>query len=257
MRKEPLVSIIINCHNGEEYLEQTLHSILNQTYKNWEIIFFDNSSNDKSKNIFKSFDDKRFRYFYSKKKINLYDARNKAIYKAKGDFISFLDTDDIWKRNFLKKHLSIILKFKSEIVYSKYFIKNEEKNKTYLKDKNNLISGQITQNLLNNYNVGILAVMIKKSIFNKYKFNKKFNLIGDFDFFIRVSLKHRFIALNHALSIYRFHKNNFTNRNIRIYYLEFKQWYKDNFLLINEFNLTKLKYNFFKIRFKYYLKSIF
>ena len=169
-----------------------MHSILNQSYKNWELILFDNSSNDESKNIFKSFDDKRFRYFYNKKKINLYDARNKAIYKAKGDFISFLDTDDIWKRNFLKTHLNLILKFKSEIVYSKYFIKNEEKNKIYLKDKNNLISGQITQNLLNNYNVGILAVMIKKSIFNKYKFNKKFNLIGDFDFFIRVSLNNPF-----------------------------------------------------------------
>jgi glycosyltransferase involved in cell wall biosynthesis len=71
MKKKQLVSIIVNCHNGEKYLKQTLHSILNQSYKNWELILFDNSSNDESKNIFKSFDDKRFRYFYNKKKINL------------------------------------------------------------------------------------------------------------------------------------------------------------------------------------------
>ena len=115
MKNKALVSIIINCHNGEKYLQQTLRSILNQDYENWEVIFFDNSSNDGSKNIFKSFDDKRFKYFYNKKKINLYDARNKAIYKAKGDFISFLDTDDIWKRNFLKKHLKIILRTKKRI----------------------------------------------------------------------------------------------------------------------------------------------
>ena len=57
-RKRPLVSIIINCHNGEKYLQQTLRSILNQDYENWEVIFFDNSSSDESKNIFDSFNDK-------------------------------------------------------------------------------------------------------------------------------------------------------------------------------------------------------
>ena len=188
MNTKPLVSIIINCHNGEKYLKQTLHSVLNQTYTNWEVIFFDNSSNDKSKNIFKSLNDKRLRYFYSKKKLNLYDARNKAIYKACGDYISFLDTDDLWKKNFLREHIRIIKKFDTHIVYSKYYIKNENKGKIYLKEEKDLFSGHITQNLLNNYSVGILAVIIKKSIFNEYKFNDNLNIIGDFDFFIRLSL---------------------------------------------------------------------
>ena len=166
-----LISIIMNCHNGEKYLEKSLKSILNQDYKNWELIFFDNASNDESKNIFKSFDDKRLKYFYNKKKIKLYHARNKAIYKTKGDFISFLDTDDIWKKNFLNNHINIIQKYNSEIIYSKYFIRNEYNNKIFLKEKKQLISGQITQNLLNNYNIGIIAVMIKKNIFNKYNTN--------------------------------------------------------------------------------------
>ena len=48
-KKKPLISIIINCHNGEKYLRKSISSVLNQTYKNWEIIFFDNNSNDKSK----------------------------------------------------------------------------------------------------------------------------------------------------------------------------------------------------------------
>ena len=99
--------------------------------------------------------------------------------------------------------------------------------------------------------------MIKKNIFKKYKFNSNLNLIGDFDFFFRVSLKYRFIALNNALAIYRFHKDNFTNRNSRIYYLEFKHWYKDNFKLIKKFSLIKIKYIIFKLRLKYYLKLIF
>ena len=56
------VSVIINCFNGEEFLENSLKSILNQSYKNWELIFFDNNSNDNSYKIFKSFEDKRFKY---------------------------------------------------------------------------------------------------------------------------------------------------------------------------------------------------
>ena len=257
MNTKPLVSIIINCHNGEKYLKQTLHSVLNQTYTNWEVIFFDNSSNDKSKNIFKSLNDKRLRYFYSKKKLNLYDARNKAIYKACGDYISFLDTDDLWKKNFLREHIRIIKKFDTHIVYSKYYIKNENKGKIYLKEEKDLFSGHITQNLLNNYSVGILAVIIKKSIFNEYKFNDNLNIIGDFDFFIRLSLKYKFFALNRALALYRSHSESFTYRNSLLYYLEFRQWYKDNFELIKKFNLYKLKYFIFKLRCKNYFRIIF
>ena len=130
MRNEPLVSIIINCHNGEEYLEQTLRSVLNQTYKNWELIFFDNSSNDESKNIFKSFDDKRLRYFYNKKKINLYHARNKAIQKTKGEFITFIDVDDWWEKNNLKSRKEFFLNRSYSFSYSNchyYFEKNKKK----------------------------------------------------------------------------------------------------------------------------------
>ena len=63
----PLVSIIMNCHNGERYLAQSITSVLSQTYKNWELIFFDNKSNDQSKKILKTFLDKRIKYFKSKK----------------------------------------------------------------------------------------------------------------------------------------------------------------------------------------------
>ena len=70
--KERLVSIIINCHNGEKYLDKSLSSILSQTYRNWEIIFFDNKSSDKSLSIVKSVKDKRIKIFRSKKFLKLY-----------------------------------------------------------------------------------------------------------------------------------------------------------------------------------------
>ena len=253
----PLVSVIVNCHNGETYLKKSINSILNQSYKNFEVIFFDNSSNDESKNIFKSFNDKRLKYFYGKNKINLYKARNKAIYKASGDYITFLDTDDFWSKNFLREHIRIIRQFNSQILYSKYYIKNESKRTIYLKKEKDLVSGYITQNLLDNYSIGIIAVMVRRSIFNKYKFNKDLNIIGDFDFFIKLSLKYKFFALKKALATYRYHSENLTSRNNLLYYLEFKQWYKNNFKLIKKYNLEKLKFFILKLRCKYYFQIIF
>jgi len=99
---QPLVSIIMNCYNGEAYLHESIKSILSQTYKNWELIFWDNKSEDKSAEIFKSYDDKRFQYFYANEHTSLYKARNLAIEKSKGDFISFLDTDDLWDKDKLE-----------------------------------------------------------------------------------------------------------------------------------------------------------
>ena len=58
-----LVSIIMNCHNGERYLEESLKSIIYQSYKNWELIFFDNCSKDKSKKIVEKFDDNRIKLY--------------------------------------------------------------------------------------------------------------------------------------------------------------------------------------------------
>ena len=78
-----LVSIIMNCHNGDKYLKEAIQSIINQKYKNWELIFWNNNSKDDSESIFKSFKDKRLRYFYRKKKVSLYISRNAAIKKAK------------------------------------------------------------------------------------------------------------------------------------------------------------------------------
>ena len=66
METKNLVSIIMNCHNGETFLREAIKSVLNQSYKKWELIFWDNNSTDKSAQIFKSFKDKRLKYFFSR-----------------------------------------------------------------------------------------------------------------------------------------------------------------------------------------------
>ena len=119
----------MNCYNGQRYLSEAIKSVINQTYKNWELIFYDNCSTDNSKEIFKSFNDKRLKYFKSKKKLKLYKARNMAIQKSTGKFITFLDTDDIWLQNKLKIQIQFLSKNKqAQFIYSNYYILNSKKN---------------------------------------------------------------------------------------------------------------------------------
>ena len=92
MNNFPKVSIIMNCLNGEKFLRDSLKSVLNQTYKNWELIFWDNLSIDNSKKILKNFKEDRFKYFCSDTFLSLYKARNNAIQKCAGEYIFFLDT---------------------------------------------------------------------------------------------------------------------------------------------------------------------
>ena len=130
MNKKSLVSILMNCHNGEQFLEESLRSIIDQTYQNWELIFWDNNSLDNSKKILKGFKDKRIKYFKSQKFQNLYHSRNLAIKKAKGKYVGFLDVDDLWEKNKLKKQIKYFLENQSlKVIYSNFFLINEKKKK--------------------------------------------------------------------------------------------------------------------------------
>ena len=108
--KKRLVSIIINCYNGEKYLFETLKSIQNQKYKNFEVIFIDNCSTDNTYKIFKNVKDRRFKYFKTKKKIKLYNARNFALKEAANEWVVILDHDDIALQNRLEIHANQITK---------------------------------------------------------------------------------------------------------------------------------------------------
>jgi len=237
--KNPYVSIIMNCYNGEKYLRKSINSILIQEYNNWEIIFWNNNSTDNSEKIVKNFRDKRIKYFKSNKYKKLYQCRNLAIQKAKGKFITFLDVDDWWTKDKLKKQVDVIKKNKNIIiVYSNFFLFFQRTNKKKLMVSTNLPSGMIAKQLLKNYIVGILTIMIRRNVFKKFKFNINYEIIGDFDLFIRLSLKYTFHAIQKPLAYYRIHKNNFTKKKSDLYIKEIKNW-----LHKNENKLRKKKIN--------------
>jgi glycosyltransferase involved in cell wall biosynthesis len=224
----PLVSVIINCYNGETYLAEAVKSVLLQTYKNFEIIFWDNQSTDSSAFIYKSFKDKRLKYYYSKKHTSLYEARNLAIKKSKGKFIAFLDSDDYWFKNKLSSQIKKINNKKIALIYSNYCILNQITGLKKIAYKNKLPEGIIYKELLKDYFIAIGTVLMKKNIYLKSKklFNNKFNIIGDFDFFLRLSKDNHYDCIQHPLSIYRIHKDSFSKKNPQMLINELKLWTK-------------------------------
>ena len=229
-KKLPLVSIILNCYNSDKFLSKSIKSVIAQSYKNWELVIFDNLSNDNTKNeILKFKNNKKVKYFKSKKFFNLYHARNLAIKKTKGSLITFLDADDWWLKNKLKKQVEFLENNNNlNIVYSNLFIFNEMKNKKKIFSKNLLYNGKITQRLLDNFKMPILTTMIRKKIFTKNKFDKRYNIIGDYDFFIRMSLKEEISSIQEPLAYYRIHNSNLTTKKIDLNIKELEKWLSEH-----------------------------
>jgi len=258
--KNPLVSVIMNCHNGELYLKESIDSLINQTYRNWEMIFWDNVSTDNSKKILEQFKDKRIKYFKSNKFTSLYEARNLSIEKAQGDYIGFLDTDDLWHKEKIEKQINFLKKNSDyKVVYSNFFVLDENKNKQYIRHKISLPSGSITQKLLDHYSLGILTVFLERNFFQNFKFKKDYSVIGDFDFFITLSQKFKIASIQEPLAFYRIHRSNFSIKRTNIYIEELNHWIETNkkTLTDNGFSIKKQKFLLKKLKIKYFLKRLF
>ena len=252
---KPLVSIIMNCHNGGKFLEQSVNSIISQTYKNWELIFWDNDSKDDSKKIITKYPDKRIKYFKSKKFNRLYKSRNLAIQNAKGDFISFLDTDDLWQKDKLEKQINFFSKNKDyEIVYSNYNIYDESKKKRFIKFKKVLPSGMVFKQLLRNYTVGIVTICLRSNLFKDNSFNDNFDIIGDFDLFLKFSENKKIGYMHDILAEYRLHKSNLSKKKIDEHVIELQTWVQANeYRAKYKGNLKYIKFYILKLKLKNFL----
>ena len=230
MKNEPLVSIVMNCYNGEKYLCDAIDSVINQTYKNWEIIFWDNQSTDKSEKIFNSYKDSRLKYFYAPIHSDiLYEARNFALEKIKGDFIAFLDVDDWWLPHKLEKQIPLFEDSNIGLVYGNLWRFFENKNKKAIYRKKILPSGMILNELLNDYVIGSPTYVVRKKSLESldYYFNKSFHIIGDFDLNIRLSTKWKVGCVQAPVATVRVHGQNTSLLNKGKEITELKIWYNE------------------------------
>jgi glycosyltransferase involved in cell wall biosynthesis len=121
-----LVSIITPIFNGDKYIAETIESVINQSYTQWEMLIIDDGSTDRSADIIKGYlsVEKRIFYFFQQNGGSA-SARNNGIRNANGQYFALLDADDIWERDFLKSQISLLKEKKAVLVYASYKRINE------------------------------------------------------------------------------------------------------------------------------------
>ncbi len=132
---KPLVSIISPTYNDEKTIEATINSVINQSYKNWELLIVDDCSTDGTSDILKKYQkkDKRIKIFSLEEQSGAAEARNKALREAKGKYIAFLDCDDIWLAKKLEKQIKYMEDNKYYFTYTDYEYMDNEGNKLNMK----------------------------------------------------------------------------------------------------------------------------
>ena len=123
------VSVIVPVYNTSIYLEECINSIINQTYKNLEIIIINDGSTDDSLKVINNFKDKRIKIIDFKSNKGVSVARNKGVEESTGDFICYLDSDDYWNLKKIEKQVKFIKKHNYAFIYSDYAYLNNNKKK--------------------------------------------------------------------------------------------------------------------------------
>ena len=208
---QPLVSVIMNCFNGEKYLREAIDSVYSQTYNNWEIIFWDNASTDSSAEIAKSYDEK-LRYFRGEETIPLGAARNKAIEQAKGEFIAFLDCDDLWMPEKLEKQIPLFDHPEVGLTYSDcYLIRGDGSLiKTWFQTDSPPRGSAFRDLLLRNYIILSTSIIRRDCLKQAGLFNIDYNLSEEYDLFLRIAYRYLLDYVSEPLGKYRIHGTNWS-----------------------------------------------
>ncbi len=229
VKRAPLVSILMNCYNGEKYLRDAIDSVLTQSYQNWEVIFWDNQSTDQSAEIFKSYTDQRLKYFYAPKHTWLYEARNYAIGKASGDFIAFLDVDDWWLPSKLEKQIPLFSDPEVGFVCSNYWLKNEKKKKQWKALKGGIPTGWVLDELLRAYFVGLLTLVVRRSALAAldYPCDPRYHVMGDLDLVVRLSVNWKLACIQEPTAVCRKHESNELIKHRDRHLRELERWIEE------------------------------
>jgi glycosyltransferase involved in cell wall biosynthesis len=227
--QQPLVSVIMNCYNGEKYLKQAINSVLSQLYDNWELIFWNDQSTDDSESVFKQFNDKRLKYFLSDNRTNLSEARVLAVEKSKGSIITFLDVDDYWANSFLENQVLLYSDKNISFSCGNFFIITEGASSKKIFRKK-IPSGRVLSELIMDYSVGLLTLAVRRSVyFDVGGFSPNYHIIGDFDLVMRLAFHGNMGSFQEPLAYCRKHDANESNLKIDLHLIELEKWYKKNY----------------------------
>lgn len=195
-----LVSIIMPSYNTAQYIEKTIESVMEQTYTNWELIIVDDCSSDNTEKIVKGIKDERIKFFKNERNSGAAISRNRALQLARGRWIAFLDSDDIWVPEKLEKQIAFMEDNNIAFSYTNYEIIDESGKEQRIK-----VTGpkRITKQGMFNYCwLGCLTVMYDSKIIGLIQIEdiKKNN---DYAMWLKVCKKANCYLLDEVLAKYR------------------------------------------------------
>lgn len=211
----PLVSIIMPAYNAEKYIYESINSVVEQTFKNWELIVVDDRSCDGTRDILEEFSlkDSRIKPIFKESnggKPSI--AKNCAYDVISGDFIAFLDSDDLWMREKLEKQVKAIESSNYKLCYTGGYLIDEDGNElgSFLPKYEN---GYIFKKMLFRYEINNQSVLIKKDVFRK--FNENITIGEDYNLFMEIVFNHNVCNIKEKLIKYRVHNKSITRSSGR------------------------------------------
>jgi glycosyltransferase involved in cell wall biosynthesis len=211
---KPSVSIVIPTYNRSRLLARAVKSVLNQTYKNFELIIVDDASTDNTEEVVNSFNDKRIRYLRHEKNKGEAAARNTGIKAAKYDYIAQQDSDDEWLPEKLAKQVRAFENCPPQIgvVYTGFW-KEENGQRTYIPfewiDKK---EGDIYRQLLKGNFIGSPVVLIKKECFDSVGlFDERLRNLVDWEMWLRISKHYHFRYVDEPLAVAHYDADNISD----------------------------------------------
>jgi glycosyltransferase involved in cell wall biosynthesis len=210
----PKVSINLCCYNSEKYLRETLDSIVNQTYKNWELIIINDGSSDSTEAIIYEYIKQGYPiiYHYQENK-GLGYSRNEALKRSKGEYIAFIDHDDIWLPRKLEKQITLFgEKPGLGMVYCNSVFFNNDGTSYLLYGKKKPPEGRIFRELLKGNFLSLQTVLISRNSLNGLNewFDERFYVAEDADLFIRIAHDFEVGYADEPLAKYRINMKSLT-----------------------------------------------
>ncbi len=250
-----LISVIIPVYNASQFIKKTINSVLNQSYTNYEIIVVDDGSTDNTKEVLQSLiNDNKIKYYYIKNS-GVSTAANFGIRKAKGNYIFFLDHDDLFMVNKLKEIINVFQTIKCDVIYHNAIRYDMDKRKEIL-FKSPLIKSSPFEQILINSNIILSSscVAVKKEcIFNVGLFDTHFNAkasVQDFDMWLKLARAgYKFYHIDKYLTKYNFSRNrnaSMKKENIKIFIKDFRKVFNRYSKYLDHKKYIIAKANYFK-----------
>lgn len=182
---EPLISVILPVYNGERFLRETIESVLNQTYKNFEFIIINDGSTDSSKEITSSYEDNRIVHLNLEQNRGVSNARNMGIALSKGEYIAFCDADDLCVPERLQCQLDYLLSHPTvDVCGSAYIIFSENGEEGLIQPLQT--DQEIKEYFFKGNCMGQPTIMGKAAVFREYQYNPELEASEDYDLWARM-----------------------------------------------------------------------